>query len=32
MIYVASLKGLHNSNNNKHSQYTVFSVFALKQS
>jgi len=32
MIYMASLKGLHNSNNNKRSQHIVFFIFALKRS
>lgn len=30
MIYMASLKGLHNSNNNKRSQRAVVFIFALK--
>lgn len=32
MIYMASLKGLHNSNNNKRSQHIVFFIFVLKRS
>lgn len=32
MIYMASLKGLHNSNNNKRSQHIVVFIFALEQS
>lgn len=32
MIYSASLKGLHNSNNNKRSQHIVFFIFVLKRS
>jgi len=32
MIYMASLKGLHNSNNNKRSQRAVVFIFALKRS
>ena len=32
MIYMASLKGLHNSNNNKRSQHIVFFIFVPKRS
>lgn len=31
MIYTASLRGLHNSNNNKRSQHIVFFIFVLKR-
>lgn len=31
MIYTASLKGLHNSNNNKRLQHIVFFIFVLKR-
>lgn len=32
MIYIASLKGLHNNNNSRLSQNIVFFIFALKRS